>query len=166
MQEMRLIGWLLISATAILLGHGYSHANSITNSANVATPPAGTTEPVLVLVQDEPTAVNGYPGPTDTTPPAGTEAYPAVQPSPPPAGTVAPYPAATAGDASSPTPIPIIGEETEAATAPEAAANGQQINTQQALRGRLFLWGGFIVALFIFITGVAGSIVLFMRRRG
>lgn len=166
MQKMRLIGWLLLGATAILLVRGYGHATSITNRSGIDTRPAGAPQPVLALVQDEPTAVNGYPGPTLTPAPAASDAYPASQPSPAPVDTITPYPAVPAGDDSSPTPVPIIGDETETAIAPETAAGSQQINTRQATRGRLFLWGGFIVALLLFMTGVAGSIVLFMRRRG
>ena len=168
MPKIRIIGWLLIGATAILLVHGYGHAASITNRSGINSRLTGAdaTQPVLALVQDEPTAVNGYPGPTETPAPATGDAYPASQPSPPPADTVTPYPAGTAGDDSSPTPVPIIGDETETAIAPEAAANSQQINARQTMSGRLFLWGGFIVALLLFMTGVAGSIVLFMRRRG
>lgn len=166
MQKMRLIGWLLIGATAILVGRGYGYATSITNRSGINTRPAGAPKPVSALVQDEPTAVNGYPGSTETPAPATSEAYPAIQSSPAPAGTVTPYPGGTASDDSSPTPVPIIGEETETATTPEAAGGGRQINAQQATRGRLFLWGGFVVALLLFMTGIAGSIVLFMRRQG
>ena len=140
--------------------------NSSSRRADTATRPAvaGAARQVLALAQDEPTVVNGYPGSTGT-PPDATEAYPAAQPSPLPADTVTPYPAVPAGAESSPPPVSIIGDETEAANASQPAANGQPINTRQALRGRLFLWGGFIVALLLFVTGVAGSIVLFMRRR-
>ena len=141
--------------------------NSSSRRADTATRPAvaGASGQVLALVQDEPTAVNGYPGSTGT-PPEVTEAYPAVQPSPLPADTFTPYPAVPAGAESSPPPVSIIGDETEAGTSLETAANDQQVSALQARRGRIFLWGGFIVALLLFVTGVAGSIVLFMRRRG
>lgn len=161
MQKIRLTGWLFAGALAILLLSPTTGSGTAARLAGESSP-----DPVLLFVQDEPTAVNGYPGPAETSPLSTTEAYPAVQTPPAPADTTMPYPAVTTEVESTPLPVPIIGEEVESTAAPETAALSQQANAGQAVRGRLFLWGGFIVALLLFATGIAGAIVLFTRRRG
>ncbi|HEX6383345.1 MAG TPA: hypothetical protein VF177_01625 [Anaerolineae bacterium] len=180
MQKARLIYPLVIAALASLLWSNHANSNflSISQSADTFTATfakvasinenstqstAGQRMPALV--QDEPTAVNGYPGPAETPPPATLEGYPAVQSSPQPAVTSS-DPVAPATIEGGAPPIPIIGEQSETLSGSETAASSREASPRQATQGRVFLWGGFIVALLLFITAVAGSIVLFTRQRG
>jgi len=107
---------------------------------------------------------------TATTPPTVEDSsYPAQQA---PAATIASaapsYPAGSSnsnppngvGQSNSP---PVVGGD--AGTPSDANSDAaQSTGTNQASRGRFFLWGGFIIALLIFITSIVGSILLYTRR--
>lgn len=101
-----------------------------------------------------------YPAPITPEPNANNAAYPANQPP-----TLAPPDPTSYPTASDTDPLPtmaIIGSQTEE-SAPESASPSAE--AADAVRGRIFLWVGFVIALLIFITGVAGSIILYRRRR-
>lgn len=75
-----------------------------------------------------------------------------------------PYPAATSTFLPTLTTFPVVGSNIQLIpTVP--AVTTIDINTRPVLSGIAFLWGGFILAFFIFITAVLGSIHLFTRRR-
>ena len=75
-----------------------------------------------------------------------------------------PYPVATSSaDGSSPA-VSIIGNQ------PNEQANdvlnaAQENPERAALLGRIYLWGGFFLALLIFITTIVATILLFTRKR-
>lgn len=117
-----------------------------------------------VLAQEQAeTPEPGYPGPVDTEAGSGDAGgYPANQ-SPSPSPTP-----------ENPTPYPITADDDNAAP-PTLAVIGNQENAQpvnaaptvapgEVLRGRAFLWAGFIIALLIFIFGVIGAIIFYRRR--
>jgi len=125
----------------------------------------------VALAQPEPTS-EGYPGPDSPTP-ADDSGYPAGQP---PTLTVAPpissspYPAGQVDEPLSPvegeetinhTPVPVIGSQ--------SGPGEQLVNATpapgEATIGRVYLWGGCLLALAIFIAAVIGSIKLFSRKR-
>lgn len=165
MQKLQAIAWLFASAATILVAVGPQLYTS-TGDISISSPVESGPPQVFSLAQVEPTAIDNNSIPTETPPPSTTDAYPAAQPSPASVETVSPYPAGTTAPDNNPPPFSIIGNEIESTTVPEAASTNQPASTQQALRGRLLLWSGFIVALLLFATSVAGAIVLFMRQRG
>ncbi|MFQ5398406.1 MAG: hypothetical protein ACE5E7_02285 [Anaerolineae bacterium] len=128
----------------------------------------------IVLAQEaqqEATAESGYPGPTATTPPVVEDnSYPAQQepaatnssaaPSSYPAGSSKSNPPNGIGQSNS---LPVVGGDT-GAPSDAGGATTQSTDASEANRGRFFLWGGFIIALLIFITSIVGSILLYTRR--
>jgi hypothetical protein len=121
------------------------------NSANAGSANAG----VVMAQEEQPTA---YPEP-DTTAPAplpDADSYPAGQE--PQAEILTPYPARPASDAV-PT-LAVIGSSDPyppEGTAPQSAS-------AETIRGRIMLWAGFLIALFIFLSGIIGAIVLYRRQ--
>jgi hypothetical protein len=57
------------------------------------------------------------------------------------------------------TTVPVIGSQGDANT-----QNQNSGSSASSSRGTIFLWLGFIMALLIFITGIIGSILLFVRK--
>ena len=116
----------------------------------------------VVLAQEEPTSA-AYPGP-DSPPldtPIDADSYPPGQEPPvniaPENST--PYPASSPGDT-----IPtrtIIGS---AALYPPGTDITVPAPSVEVIRGRILLWVSFLLALFIFLSGVLGAIVLYRRR--
>ncbi|MCP4426757.1 MAG: hypothetical protein GY803_19875 [Chloroflexi bacterium] len=116
------------------------------------------TDTGVVLAQEqEPTA---YPGPTTVTPFPTDESYPAGQP--PTAVPMDVDPILSDTDPIPPT-VAIIGGQAEEYPQPEAAE--PTTAPEEIIRGRIFLWAGFLIALFIFGAGVIGAIILYRRKR-
>jgi hypothetical protein len=150
-------------------------ANNNTNppAANTAVSPADSAiplpEPVsppneldnVVLAQtlETPTTA-AYPG-TDTT--SAPEAYPEGTTAPLPASEATPtaYPASAFSPNEAPTPtiIGVIGGN----VAGIEESEGTAVQTSTSSTG--LLWIGFLGGLLIFIAAIAGSILLFVRRR-
>jgi hypothetical protein len=120
------------------------------------------------VVQDEPalppiqtTPENGYPAPPTPVQPVTDEAYPEGTPVPPTPLPPTAYPASIeSGSDPTPTTVSIIGE---------TAADGNEEEPvvappENAGSGRIYLWGGFLMGILIFITAVIGAIILFTRR--
>lgn len=98
----------------------------------------------------------GYPPPAEATP------FPQTGDSEPLIVTVQPYPEPDSGqDPAVPVPIGIQSgdEATQTALAEPVIATAQEAN-----RGLIYLWMGFLATFLVFLTSVAGSIVLFTRR--
>jgi hypothetical protein len=152
-----------------------SSSGSTINSQPTATPQGSTASPGIIdqafngsgssgvaLAQEEPTS-EAYPAPGETEPDAPIDAdtsYPSEQPETeiaPPNPT--PYPANS--DVDAPPTITIIGSDDP--YPPEADGSLPTLSSD-AIRGRIFLWAGFLIALFIFMSGVIGAIVLYRRR--
>ncbi len=116
----------------------------------------------VVFAQEEPTSA-AYPGPdapvSDTPPDAN--AYPPGQE--PPAEIApenpTPYPAGTSVDA-----VPTLAVIGSANPYPPETDTAAPSPSAEQIRGRILLWAGFLLALFIFISGVIGAIVLYRRR--
>lgn len=137
---------------AVILDQAFNDGNTSSSSADSG----------VVLAQEEPTST-AYPGPdspvSDTPPDA--DSYPPGQESPAEIApeNPTPYPGGANADAA-PT-LAVIGSsdpyppETDI-TAPSPSA--------ELIRGRILLWAGFLLALFIFLSGVVGAIVLYRRR--
>ena len=104
-------------------------------------------EPVAPLGA-EPTAY-----PVEGTPPAGTITDPLAEGYvPPTTGGTSDIPSIGSGSGNGQT-----SPNTPLPTSPNTTAEGDSSNT-------LLLWGGFILALFVFLTGVIGSILILRRR--
>lgn len=106
-------------------------------------------------------AGNGYPA--NGTPPA-SQAEP-VQASPAAIDNSTPYPATTATPAAVVSVVPVIGDQNQPdGTNPAATAVSNPPSRSTLIKGRSFLWVGFIAAFIIFIASVFGSIFLFTRK--
>ena len=125
-----------------------------------------TAEPEPVPPSSAQTESTAYPAPPTPLPPGSPTPYPAttpvptaLPPTPYPAGTLNGQPRETV------TAVPIIGDR-----APEGleTISDQSAETESvdAGTGRVFLWGGFLIGLLIFVTAVIGAIMLFTRRQG
>ncbi len=153
-----------------------TNANSSTNNTvPAATPQDTASDPGIIdqtfndlansgvaLAQEEPSP-EAYPAPAESLPDAPIDtdtAYPSEQPE----SNIAPpnptsYPANPEGSAQ-PT-ITIIGSDDPY---PPGTNDSLPTSSAEALRGRIFLWASFLIALFIFMSGVIGAIVLYRRR--
>ncbi|MCZ7673929.1 MAG: hypothetical protein M5U34_45775 [Chloroflexi bacterium] len=109
---------------------------------------------------EEPEAIAAKPGQMDAI---AQEGYPEA---PPPVEESTAYPeennANSMLNAETTTPLPaVIGGD-------QGYINSQIENTEPTSasnsQGTLFLWLGFIVALLIFVTGLIGAILLFVRK--
>ncbi len=120
-------------------------------------PPLPTPDGIVAFAQE--TNPTPYPGPVTPAAESNNEPYPAAQPL---ENSVEPTPHPTTIDADVLPTVAVIGSQVED-TQPENSA--QPATPEGAVRGRVFLWMGFLIALFIFITGVVGAIVLYRRRR-
>jgi hypothetical protein len=136
----------------IILDQAFNESGADANGANSG----------VVLAQEEPTSA-AYPGPevpiSDTPPDA--ESYPPGQE--PPAELAPEYPTpypADPSDAAVPT-LAVIGSANP--YPPEANITAPAPSAEQ-IRSRILLWAGFLLALFIFLSGVVGAIVLYRRR--
>ena len=116
----------------------------------------------VVLAQEEPTST-AYPGPdtpiSDTPPdadsyPPGQEPLTEIEPDNP-----TPYPAGTSTDA-----VPTLAIIGSSDPYPPEANMAVPSLSPELIRGRILLWAGFLLALFIFLSGVLGAIVLYRRR--
>jgi hypothetical protein len=122
----------------------------------------------LAFAQVEPeatmTLVTGYPGSEEGG--VDDSAYPGGTPLPTDALPTAYIagPESVTGNEEEDTSI-IGSQSNEAFPAGTGEPNAQIGNNRAAILGRTYLWGGFIVALLIFATGVFGAIILFTRKR-
>lgn len=127
--------------------------------------PTGSGAPIL-----QPTSTPAPPvAPSPTLATGVASGAPAETPSPTPAPENVVY----AQDAAAPagtTPRPINGQQ-RLNTQPQnersgsAAAATATPNPDVVNRGRLFLWGGFLLALLVFAASIIGSIILFTRKQ-
>ncbi len=125
----------------------------------------------IANVQAQSTPSDGYPAPATVNPTPTIEGYP-VNPPPEitnnsdPTPYPPPLPTENGSFVSTPQNLTTIGEDPvdeglRDLSAPETA---EPIN-ENAARGRLFLWLGFILAGLIFGIAVVGSMLFFVRRK-
>ena len=79
-----------------------------------------------------------------------------------------PYPKATpainSDDANSPI-VSVIGSQTNNQEENNQANSSQESDSRDVQLGRVYLWGGFLLSLLIFITTVVATILLFTRKQ-
>lgn len=116
----------------------------------------------VAFAQEEPSPA-AYPGPGDPAPgdPTESDFYPDGQE---PAAEIAPenptpYPASTGGSA-----VPTLAVIGSSDPYPPETDTAAPAPSAEVIRGRILLWAGFLIALFIFLSGIVGAIVLYRRR--
>jgi hypothetical protein len=141
----------------VILNQAFNSNSAGSNDASADSANSG-----VVFAQEEPTSA-AYPdsdAPVSDTPP-DTDSYPPGQE--PPAGispeNPTPYPAETNVDA-----VPTLAVIGSANPYPPETDTTAPSPSAEQIRGRILLWAGFLLALFIFISGVIGAIVLYRRR--
>ena len=138
----------------------------VVNTPSATNPGAGSADTARLVLAQEETPAPAYPGPDASPAPGVTTEEGAANPSelPPtliPLTDPTPYPAVTIPPL--PPTIGVVGDGGEAA--PSLTATPLPAASGAIIRGRLFLWAGFIIALLIFLAGVVGAIVLYQRQR-
>lgn len=123
----------------------------------IAATPADSSGSPVVFAQEP-----GYPPPDTPAPLPTEEAYPGGRPLPTIQANPAPI---TADNGVQPPTRAVIGGQNGEGTVANSAYPSDAAASNDAARGRLFLWTGFILALLIFIGGVIGSIALYRRKR-
>jgi hypothetical protein len=112
------------------------------------------------IAQVPPTETAAYPGPVPS-PVASTRdnGYPPLEAATSVEDGPAAYPSAPGGETGS--ALPVVGAQSVETTGGLDATD----KPGSAIRGRIVLWVGFILAFLIFVGAVVGSIILFTRKR-
>lgn len=140
--------------------------NSLASITNEQVPEGNFQETQTNELQLQPTS-SPYPG---LTPPTTTEpedeSYPEQPPVLAPADTPTPYPLVTQPAIESPTPtiISVIGDDTAEPDGENGSTNSNE-QVQSSASSLSVLWGGFILAIIVFVAAVIGSIMIFVRKR-
>lgn len=141
----------------VILNQAFNSNSAGSNDASADSANSG-----VVFAQEEPTSA-AYPdsdAPGSDTPP-DADSYPPGQE--PPAEispeNPTPYPPGTNVDA-----VPTLAVIGSANPYPPETDTTAPSPSAEQIRGRILLWAGFLLALFIFISGVIGAIVLYRRR--
>ena len=128
-------------------------------NTDVETEPAQE-EPAAPPLQTTPE--DSYPAPP-TPLPVAEEAYPEGAEAPPTPLPPTAYPEGFVTNTPPPQPtIAVIGE-TDGETSDTELVVAESENSTS---GRIYLWGGFLMGILIFVTAVIGAIILFTRRNG